>query len=207
VFRFAKPALVAGAIGALALAPGALAAEPAPEDLNPPPPAFLTCKPLGAGTICSGTSHEVKVSELQPELVCGTGADAFNIYDQGDIYQRATRWYNANGDLTRRVLHERWKPAWWSNPLTGETIPYTQTTKITAELAVPGDFGSATETTVGENIYTDPDTHKKVLASTGRVVFGADGTLDFRAGQQPFLDAFVDGDMSVFDAVCAALAS
>ena len=207
MFRYTLPALVAGAIGALALAPGALAAEPAPEDLNPPPPSFLNCKPLGAGTICSGTSHEVKVSELQPELVCGSGADAFNIYDQGDIYQRATRWYNADGDLTRRVLHERWTPAWWSNPLTGETIPYTQTTKITAVLAVPGDFSSATETSVGQNVYTDPDTHQKVLASTGRVVFGADGTLDFRAGQQPFLDAFLDGDMSVFDAVCAALAS
>ena len=207
MFRYTLPALVAGAIGALALAPGALAAEPAPEDLNPPPPSFLNCKPLGAGTICSGTSHEVKVSELQPELVCGSGADAFNIYDQGDIYQRATRWYNADGDLTRRVLHERWTPAWWSNPLTGETIPYTQTNKITSVLAVPGDFSSATETIVGQNVYTDPDTHQKVLASTGRVVFGADGSLDFRAGQQPFLDAFLDGDMSVFDAVCAALAS
>ena len=163
MFRSTLPALVAGAIGALALAPGALAAEPAPEDLNPPPPSFLNCKPLGAGTICSGTSHDVKVSELQPELVCGSGADAFNIYDQGDIYQRATRWYNADGDLTRRVLHERWTPAWWSNPLTGETIPYTQTNKITAVLAVPGDFGSATETSVGENVYTDPDTHQKVL--------------------------------------------
>jgi hypothetical protein len=207
MFRYTLPALVAGAIGALALAPGALAAEPAPEDLNPPPPSFLNCKPLGAGTICSGTSHNVKVSELQPELVCGSGADAFNIYDQGDIYQRATRWYDADGDLTRRVLHERWTPAWWSNPLTGETIPYTQTNKITTVLAVPGDFSSATETIVGQNVYTDPDTHQKVLASTGRSVFGADGSLDFRAGQQPFLDAFVDDDMSVFDAVCAALAS
>ena len=74
MFRYTLPALVAGAIGALALAPSALAAEPAPEDLNPPPPSFLNCKPLGAGTICSGTSHNVKVSELQPELVCGSGA-------------------------------------------------------------------------------------------------------------------------------------
>jgi len=49
-------------------------------------------------------------------------------------------------------------------------------------------------------------THQKVLRSAGRTVFEADGTLDFRAGQQPFIDAFVDGDMSVFDAVCAALA-
>jgi len=199
-------ALAAGAIGAVAMATGAVATPPAPEDLNPPPPDFLTCTPLGAGTICSGTSHEVKVSELQPELVCGSGEDAFNIYDQGDIYQRATRWYNADGDLTRRVLHERWVDAFWSNPLTGETIPYTQTGKITAELPVPGDFGSATETTVGENVYTDPDTHQKVLRSTGRVVFGADGTLDFQAGQSWSIDAFVNGDMSVLDAVCAALA-
>ena len=206
MFCFAKPALVAGAIGALALAPGALAAEPAPEDLNPPPPAFLTCKPLGAGTICSGTSHEVKVSELQPELVCGSGADAFNIYDQGTIYQQVTRWYNADGDLTRRVVRERWKPAFWSNPLSGKTVPYTQNQKITTVLAVPGDFDSATETMVGENVYTDPETHRKVLQSTGRVVFGADGELDFRAGPQWFLDAFIDGDMSVLDGVCAALA-
>ena len=146
------------------------------------------------------------MSELQSELVCGSGADAFYIYDQGDIYQRVTRWYDAEGDLTRRVIHEVWKPAWWSNPLNGETIPYTQRAKITTVLAVPGDLDSATETTVGENIYTDPDTHQKVLRSTGRFVVGADGTLDF-SGQQPFLDAFVDGDMSVFDAVCAALAS
>ena len=74
-------------------------------------------------------------------------------------------------------------------------------------LAVPGDFDSATETIVGETIWTDPQTHKKVLRSVGRQVVAADGTIEFRSGQQPFLDAFVDGDMSVFDAVCAALAS
>ena len=94
---------------------------------------------------------------------------------RASIYQRVTRWYNADGDLTRRVIRERWKPAWWSNPLTGKTVPYTQNQKITTVLAVPGDFDSATETMVGENIYTDPVTHRKVLQSTGRVVFGADG--------------------------------
>jgi hypothetical protein len=206
MFRFSRLALVGGAIGALAVAPGAFAAPPAAEELNPPPPDFLTCKSLGAGTICSGSAEEVKVAEPQPELVCGSGADAFVIHDNAVLHQRATRWYDADGNLTRRVLHERWKPAFWSNPLSGKTVPYTQTNKITTVLAVPGDFGSATETIVGENIYTDPVTHRKVLRSAGRVVFGADGELDFRAGQQPFIDAFVDGDMSVFDAVCAALA-
>ena len=77
--------------------------------------------------------------------------------------------------------------------------------RLAPSLRIVNHYGP-TETTVGANIYTDPVTHQKVLRSTGRVVFGADGTLDFRAGQQPFLDAFVDGDMSVFDAVCAALA-
>jgi hypothetical protein len=206
MFRYTKLALITGAIGVLASAPDAFAAPPAPHELNPPPPDFLTCKPLGAGTICTGSSEEVKVAEPQPELVCGSGAEAFLIHDNAVLHQRATRWYDAEGNLTKRVLHERWKPAFWSNPLTGKTVPYTQTNKITTVLAVPGDFDSATETIVGENIYTDPVTHEKVLRSTGRVVFGADGTLDFRAGQQPFLDAFVDGDMSVFDAVCAALA-
>jgi hypothetical protein len=204
--RFTTPAVFAVAIGVLASAPGAFAAPPAPGDLNPPPPDFLTCKPLGAGTICSGARVEVKESELQPELVCGSGADAFNIYDQGVIHQRATRWYDADGNLTRRVIREQWKPAFWSNPLSGKTVPYTQNNKITTVLEVPGDFDSAIETIVGENIYTDPVTNRKVLRSTGRVVFGADGTLESRSGQQPFLDAFVDGDMSVFDAVCAALA-
>jgi hypothetical protein len=187
-------------------APAAVAAPPESDELNPPPPPFLTCTPTGAGTICKGTRHLVE-GPVDTEIVCSSGADAFHIYDQGDIFQRAIRWYDADGNLTRRVIFERWKPAWWSNPLNGETVPYTQTTKITAVLAVPGDFDSATETSVGQNVYTDPETHRKVLRSTGRQVFGADGTLDFRAGQQPFLDAFVDGDMSVFDDVCAALAS
>jgi hypothetical protein len=75
-----------------------------------------------------------------------------------------------------------------------------------ARLSVPGDLDSAVETIVGENVYTDPVTHRKVLRSTGRSVFGPEGELS-RAGQQPFLDAFTDGDMSVFDAVCAALAT
>jgi hypothetical protein len=187
-------------------APAALAAPPAADQLNPPPPPFLTCTPTGSGTICKGARHLVE-EPVDTEIVCGSGADAFHIYDQGEILQRAIRWYDADGNLTRRVIFERWKPAWWSNPLTGATVPYTQTNKFTAVLAVPGDLDSATTTIVGETIWTDPQTHKKVLRSVGRQVLAADETVEFRSGQQPFLDAFVDGDMSVFDAVCAALAS
>ena len=204
MFRFNKPALVAGAIAALALVPAASAAPPAAGDLNPPPPDDYTCKPVGAGTICTVERHESKIAELQPELVCGSGADAFNIYDNGDVSSRFTRRYDADGNLTVRVNHEVWTNAFWSNPLTGKTVPYTQRQTTTTQLIVPGDFGSAVETMTGQNIYTDPATHKKVLRSAGRTVFGPDG-LEFSAGQQWFVDLFENGDTSVLDPVCAAL--
>jgi hypothetical protein len=205
--RFKMPVLVGAAIGAFALVPPAQAGQPATDELNPPPPDFLTCKATGERTICSGSRVESKVEELQPELFCGSGASAFNIYDTGDNHERVTRWYDADGNLTRRVIHSRWVPAHWSNPLNGKTVPYTQTQKITTLLEVPGNFDSAIEIQVGENVYFDGATHEKVLQSTGRTVFAADGTLLFRSGKQPFLDAFIDGDMSVFDGVCAALSS
>ena len=197
--------LAVATIGLLGMAPGAVAGPPSPQDLNPPPPDFYDCRTLGAVTLCTGLVHEIKVSEEQPELVCGSGPDAFTIHDNGIVDQSWTRWYNADGYLTKRVVQERWSDTFWSNPLTGKTVTYTQRATFTTSLAVPGDFASATETTVGENIYTDPATRKQVLRSVGRTVFGADGNLESQAGQQPFIDAFIDGDMSVFDPICAAL--
>ena len=193
MFRFAAPAL-AGVLGALALAPAAFA------DLNPPAPDFYTCRDTGTQTICHGhrTFHE---DPVDTDIPC-----AFRVFDQGDIEQRAVRYYNANDDLVRRVIHETWTNAFWSNPLTGDTVPYTQRGTFTDVLAVPGDLASATETLTGENIYTDPVTHKKVLRSTGRVVYGADGSVEFSAGQHWDIDLFVNGDQSVLDDLCAALA-
>jgi hypothetical protein len=204
------PAISAAAVAAWAIAltttPVAVAGAPEPDVLNPPPPDMYTCRSVGNVTLCTAEEHEVKVAEPQPELVCGSGPNAFVIHDNAVLDARFTRYYDTAGNLTRRVIQERWSSAFWSNPLSGKTVPYTQTDKITALLRVPGDFDSAVETTVGENIYTDPVTHRKVLNSTGRVSFGADGTLEFAAGQQPFIEAFFYGDMSVFDALCAALA-
>jgi hypothetical protein len=207
VLPLTKPALVAGAVGILVLASAASAAAlSATDNLNPPPPTFLTCKAVGEETMCSGTRLRV-VEPVDTGIVCGSGTDAFDIFDQGEEHQHLARRYDRDGNLTRQDNDERWTSARWSNPLTGATVPYTQTNKITTVLAVPGDFSSATETTVGEIIFTDPVTGKKVLRNVGRTVIGSDGTVEFRAGQQQFLDAFVDGNMSVFDDLCAALAS
>jgi len=198
-------ALVLATLSTFATVPAAMGAPPAPQGLNPAPPEFYDCTTLGALTLCKGARHEVKVSEEQ-DLVCGTGQDAFFIHDNGAVDQRFTRWYDANGNLTKRVIEERWTETFWSNPLSGKTLPYTQTDKSTTELTVPGDLDSGVETIVGENLYTDPATHKKVFSSVGRMVFGSDGTPEFLAGQLNFIDAFLYGDWSAYDAMCAALA-
>jgi hypothetical protein len=198
-----KLAVVVGAAGALAVAPGALAAQPVAQPLNPPPPDGYTCKATGGSTICTGSFTE---DVFEPAIECGSGAGAFLTYDDSHLDRQATRWYDRDGNLTRRVFHDQWSDAHWINPLSGKIVPYHQNDKITDDLIVPGDLSTARETTVGNNIMVDPITHKKVLQATGRTVIGADGTVEFRSGKQPFLDAFVNGDMSVFDHVCAALA-
>lgn len=204
--RFKKLVAGVGFAGVLALAPGAFAAQPATQDLNPPPPDGYTCKAVGSGTICTGSFPEDIVSEPQFELVCGSGPSAFIIHDNAHLDRSATRWYDRDGNLTRRVFHDQWQNAYWSNPLNGKVVEYIQNGNITDDLLVPGDFASARETQTGVNSYFDPVTHRKVLQSTGRTVFGADGSLEFSAGHQWFIDMFVNGDASVLDDVCAALA-
>jgi len=193
--RFILAALAA-VLGALALAPGASA-----TDLNPPPPGDYTCRPTGDQTICRATRnfHEAPVVD---DTLCPD----FPVTDQGDISQQLTRRYNADGNFVERVIRETWTNSFWSNPLTGDRVPYTQRGIITDRAGVPGDLDSITETLVGENVYTDPVTHKKVLRSVGRIVSAPDGTLEFSAGQQPFIEKFVYGDPSAFADVCATLA-
>jgi hypothetical protein len=204
VFRINRPALLAGAIAALSLVPAASAAPPSLGDLNPPPPDDYTCKPVGARTICTVTRHESKVAEPQPELVCGSGASAFTINDNGDEYSDFTRRYNANGDLTSRVEHEVWINSFWSNPLNGKTVTYTQRGTFFDQFTVPGDLDSVVEKITGENIYTDPVTNKKVLRSVGRAVWGPEGLMA-ESGIHWDIDMFWFGDPTVLDGVCAAL--
>jgi len=182
-------------LGALALAPAAFA------DLNPPPPDYYSCSTTGGGTICRAqlVGHE---DPVPIEDLC-----SFTAFDQGDEYRDLTRRYNANGDWVERVIRTRWLNSFWSNPATGAIIPYTQRSIATAVLGVPGDPDTITTTETGENQYTDPVTHKKVLHAAGRAVTGPDGSVIEYSGQQPFLDFFGGKDPHAFDQLCAALAS
>jgi hypothetical protein len=200
--------MIVGLIGLLVVplvAPAAaLAGQPVTQALNPPPPAFYTCMAVGDGTICQGDQVVIRAPE-PTDVSCGSGPSAFQLSDQGTVYQHATRYYDHDGNLTRRVNHERWVDSAWSNPATGAIVPYTQSSVTTTILAVPGDFDSATETTRGENIYRTVDGGKPIMMSVGRIAIGPDDDLIAWSGKQWVVSLFFDGDPSVLDQVCAAL--
>ena len=200
-----RGSLLAAALGALALAPASFAAQPVIQTLNPPPPSFETCKAIGGGTICSGT-QTVSYGPVDTGIACGSGTNAFDIFDQGAYNESATRHYDGNANLTRRVIHDKYSFGQWSNPITGATVNYTQNNVQTDVLAIPGDLTSSTETITGENIYRT-GTGAPVFIATGRQVFNFDmSELLSSSGRNGFIAAFFQGDATAFDQVCAALA-
>jgi len=197
------PAIIAGGLAAFMLASAAPAAagQPVTQPLTPPPPSFETCKTVGTGFICEG-ARTLTYGPDDTGIACGSGAGAFDILDQGTHNQHAIRYYNTAGDLTKRVIYDQYFSQ-FSNPLTGAAVPYTQHNTITDVLAVPGDFTSATETFTGQNNFTVPHMGA-VFLNAGRVVFGADGTLEFSAGPQEGFD-YSNGNTAAVDELCTAL--
>ena len=198
------PAILAVGLATFTLASAgpAAAGQPVTQTLTPPPPSFETCKTVGNGFICEG-ARTMTYGPDDTGITCGTGAGAVYILDQGTHNQHAIRFYNTDGDLTKRVIYDQYFSQ-FSNPLTGAAVPYTEHNPITDVLAVPGDFTSATETTTGQTNFTVPHLGA-VLLNAGRVVFGADGTLEFSAGPQGFLDYFYNGNTAALDELCTAL--
>ena len=174
------------------------------QELNPLPPSFETCKGGRNVTVCQG-ERTLSYGPVDTGIVCGSGPNAFDVFDSGTFKQLAIRYYDQDGNLTRLVIHENYTFGQLSNPLTGKVVPYTQHDTISYVLAVPGDFSTATETNVGE-VILQPAHGAPVLFNAGRAVFAPDGTVEFRAGPQDFLDYFVNGDTSVIQPLCAALA-
>lgn len=202
--RFIPPVLVVAA--ALTVPSAAFAGQPSTQALTPPPPAFESCQATGTGTLCQGTRTLVE-DPVQTDLVCGSGPTAFPIWDQGTVLQRAARHYDLDGNLTDRLIHDRWIDAHWSNPATGRIVTYTQNSITKDRLAVPGDITSSTVTATGETILrAGTGTGAPVLIAAGRQVYNWDGSdLLSSSGRNAFVAAFFQGDSHAFDQVCAAL--
>ena len=197
-----RPLLAAAAIGAFAIVPSAFAGQPVTQTLTPPPPSFYTCMAVGSGTICHGTISESSGPE-ETGLVCGSGAAAFNVWETISLVERAARYYDRDGNLTKRVLRDDLAGEFF-NPLTGVTVPWTQYEIHTSVLAVPGDLSSRTVTIVGEFVITVPHLGAVALEA-GRVIEEVNGTDAFRAGPQDFVDYYSNGDTSAVAKLCAAL--
>ena len=197
------PAIIAGGLAAFTLASAAPAAagQPVTQPLTPPPPSFETCKTVGTGFICEG-ARTLSYGPDDTGIACGSGAGAFDIFDQGIHNQHAIRFYNTAGDLTRLTRYDQFFSQ-WTNPLTGAAVPYTQHNTTTDIPDVPGDLAQSTETTRGEVNFTVPHLGA-VLLNAGRTVFGADGTLEFSAGPQGLIDYF-NGNTVALGVLCTAL--
>ena len=196
--RIRRPALLPILIGgllALASVSSALAAPPAGQSLNPAPPDFYSCKPVGTGTICR--AHTVEPYSGEPTgIVCGSGAVTVEILDNGIRDVQATRWYDRDGNLLRRLRMFLFRDAYLSNPATGEILPYSQHNADNEDLAIPGDFASATLSSSGHLSITAPG-FGAVWVDTGHIVISPEGDVLARSGVSR-LDV---------DAVCAALGS
>jgi hypothetical protein len=206
-----KVLILAGlcAAGALAHAAGGVAGQPVTQTLNPPPPPYETCHAVGGGTICQGSTTfsygPIDTALEGLPLVCGSGAGAFDIYDSAVGNSLARRIYDADGNLVKRYRYDQTTDGWNINPLTGARVPYRSTLTNIDVLAVPGDLGSATLTTIGSFIVRSPH-GAPVFMDVGRTVvaFEPDFTVDFLSGRQDFF-AYAFGDTSVLAPLCAAL--
>jgi hypothetical protein len=195
---------IAGLLMLSVLAPVSFAGQRPPSNLNQARAQGFTCHAVGGGTICQFLLPD----EYGPEdsgIVCGSGAGAFDIFDQGIATDSGTVWFDRNGDLTKVEITINYSFGQWSNPLTGDTVDYTQHNTETTDLAVPGDFTSGTVTNTGENIYRT-GTGAPVLLSVGRQVFNFDGSeLLSSHGPNAFIAAFYESDPHAFDQLCTAL--
>lgn len=203
-----RPLLYASILAAgtaLVAASAGVAGQPVTQTLNPPAPSYYTCMAVGQGTICEGNPPVDSYGPIDAGLVCGTGASAFDVFDTATDVVGARRIYDADGNLVRRVLTDDYTFGEFSNPLTGATVPYSQTDIRTDAFAVPGDLGSATETTTWNIHFHAPGAGAPVLMNTGRTVQAPDGTIESQSGRLEFFDIFGGGQTSLLAPLCAAL--
>lgn len=145
-------------------------------ELNPPPPDWYTCYATGSGTICHG-----KVTFEHFGGFDGTCPQGFDILENGYKEETATRYYDRNGDLIKRVLHDVYPVDDPRNILynsqTGKSAHYSTDATETHTFAVPGDFNSITARITG-NLYTVtlPD-GGLLVHDVGVFTFAPDGSI------------------------------
>ncbi len=186
----------------LAVATGPTAVGATPTALNPPPSDSYVCTAVGKGTRCLSDTSEV-LDPAPSGIFCGSGAGAYEVIDQATRRVKAERWYDADGNLVKRIRANLFSDASLSNPTTGTSVAYDQHDIDTNLLAVPGDLDTATTMSVEFLVASAPG-YGAVLVNVGLTVTAPDGSVLSHTGRRDF-DAYFGGDASVVDDLCAAL--
>ncbi len=202
-------AAVAATTLACAVAPSASAGAADrsvdPSTLTPAPPDFFNaaCATAGGQIICTLAFVDPVSPVLESTgVMCGTGADEFEVLDTWTRSVEGRRFYSADGLLLRRHFNDRWQGS-FTNSVTGKSVAYSRRNTYLHDLAVPGDVQSGVERdTVTFRVST---TKGAIVFEAGRVVLArADDATLFEAGRHLFSDYF-GGDSSAIDPLCAAL--
>ena len=142
----------------LAVATGPTAVGATPTALNPPPSDSYVCTAVGKGTRCLSDTSEV-LDPVPSGIFCGSGAGAYEVIDQATRRVKAERWYDADGNLVKRIRANLFSDASLSNPTTGTSVAYDQHDIDTNLLAVPGDLDTATTMSVEFLVASAPAGH------------------------------------------------
>jgi hypothetical protein len=142
-------------------------------------------------------------------IVCGSGANSFDIIDSATVHKYGPSFVDANGNFVKDINFID-TIGTFSNSVTGASIQYKSRSIEHDSLAIPGDFNSTfTAVTTGEMNIVVPGSGA-VWQATGRIVdtFYPNGneTLDFYGQHDPAVYYFL-GETSVADKLCAALAT
>jgi hypothetical protein len=165
-------------IGSTALATALATASPAVADttLNPPPPSWYSCYATGSGTVCRGKMTFEHLGEFD-----GTCPQGFDILENGHHDLTGTRYYDRNGNLTRRVLHDVFPVG---NPLnvlynsqSGKSVDYHADVTETDDLATPGDLDSATARITGNGYTVTLPGGGLLVHDVGIFTFAPDGSI------------------------------
>src|SRR5215470_11347606 len=190
----------------LTLSSQALGREPVdPNTLNPPPPAEFNpvCERVGNQTIC-----QVQFSDPPfaggSGLICGSGATTFEPFQFQNRSVRGKRYYDQNGNLTRRHFHEV-VTGTLTNPLTHIAVSYTGRGTTLHDLTTPGDVLSGTLVFTGSTQVYKPHGGTLLFEAGRTISAAADGSFIRESGPHPFLDYFVFGGTAAIQPLCDAL--
>lgn len=177
---------------------GGAFASPAPDVvLTPPPLSWYTCQTNGSGTVCHGKQDFSHTGGFD-----GSCPQGFDILDNGAEHETGHRYYDRNGYLVKRVLHDVYPVGdpmnVFYNSVTGKTVPYRADVVESDDFGVPGDFDSITATITG-NLYSATLPGSGLLVhDVGTITFAPNG--DVLADHGPKM--LLNGDVAK---LCAAL--